>query len=488
MRADRKDMSLATAVLEQLADGVLVLSGGRVLLANPSACRLIGTDRATLVGAPVPGWVPDADADLALEAPGGVRTVACEVSPITLADDAPATLVILRDRSAQSAREAELTRLAHRDGLTGVLNRRAFDARLHEEAQRLAARGRSLGMIIVDLDHFKAVNDEHGHPVGDQVLVEAARRITEVARTADSVARLGGEEFGWLLPDATDADLLAAVARLRARYAAAPFAGSLRLTASIGFCDLATAGSAEALVARADEALYYAKACGRDMALSWAPDIARRLDAATDPRAGGDAFAVLAEAADEDGHGARVANLAVAIAAHLDWSPDRQARLHGAARLHDLGKLALPSTLIGRAGPLSADEREHVGQHARIGAALAARVLDAEQIDWVRGHHDRWSDARAETSPSEGAAPIASPSDGAVIIAVADAAASPSEGAAIIAVADAWDAMTTDRVYRPALSRAAALAELERGAGAQWRPDASELVRRGLRWMAEAAA
>jgi diguanylate cyclase (GGDEF)-like protein len=458
-------MSLASTVLEQLADGLLVLCDGRVLMVNAAACRLTGADRAALVGGPVPEWLPDADGEIALRGAGGLRTLQCERTPITLADDTPATLVTLRDRAAQSAREAELTRLAHRDGLTGLLNRRAFDARLHEEAQRLAARGRSLGMVIVDLDHFKRVNDERGHPVGDQVLAEAARRIAGVARTADSVGRLGGEEFGWLLPDATEADLLAAVRRLRARFAAAPFAGDLPLTASIGFCDLATAGSAERLVARADEALYYAKACGRDMALSWAPDIAERLDAVTDPRVdGADAFARLSHTADEDGHGARVANLAVAIAAHLDWTPDRQARLHGAARLHDLGKVALPSELIGRPGPLSDDERAHVGQHARIGAALAARVLDAEQESWVRGHHDRWSDAREAEGEGE------------------------SEGAALIAVADAWDAMTTDRVYRPALTRAAALAELERHAGGQFRPDAGALVRHALSWMAEAAA
>ena len=180
-------------------------------------------------------------------------------------------LVVLRDRSAHAEREAELTRLAHRDGLTGLLNRRAFDLRLHEEADRLAARGRPLGLVLIDLDHFKRVNDEHGHPAGDQVLAEAARRIESVARTADSVGRLGGEEFGWLLPDATEADLLAAVARLRARFGATPFpAGGqrLHLSASLGFCDLRTAGGADQLVARADEALYLAKSCGRDMALA----------------------------------------------------------------------------------------------------------------------------------------------------------------------------------------------------------------------------
>jgi diguanylate cyclase (GGDEF)-like protein len=456
--------ALAAAALEQLPDGVLVADDGHVLLANAAACRLTGTARADLLGAPVPAWVRRAHGPgQEVTLPGG--TVSATRTTIAFGGE-PATLITLHDRSVPTAREAELARLAHRDGLTGLLNRRAFDARLLEEAGRLAASGRPLGLVMVDLDHFKAVNDQHGHPVGDQVLAEAARRMTEVARTADSVGRLGGEEFGWLLPDATEADMLAAVGRLRRRFAAAPFAGHLALTASIGFCDLATAGTPDALVARADEALYYAKACGRDMALSWSPQIAQRLDLVTDPRADdrSTAFARLAGCADQaepeagGAHGVRVANLAVAIAAHLDWSPDRQARLHGAARLHDLGKVALPSTLIGRAGPLSDDERAHVDQHARIGASLAARVLDTEQESWIAGHHERW-DTAADALP---------------------------DGAGIVAIADAWDAMTTDRVYRPALTRAAALAELERCSGRQFRPDAGDLVRQALDWWSQA--
>jgi diguanylate cyclase (GGDEF)-like protein len=445
--------SLAAAVLDQLPHAVVVFRAGEIIMKNAAAAAL-PLHELTAPPAAAGAAAPETAVRL------GGRAFACTTTRAAL-PDGDALLMVLRDRSAYLAREAELTRLAHRDGLTGLLNRRAFDARLHEEAERLAARGRPLGLVLIDLDHFKRVNDEHGHPAGDQVLAEAARRIESVARTADSVGRLGGEEFGWLLPDATEADLLAAVARLRARFTGTPFqAGGqrLRLTASLGFCDLATVGGADQLVARADEALYLAKSCGRDMALGWSPDVAARVAAVTDPRADrDDAFERLAAASDSDDpeHGARVANLAVAMAADLDWTPDRQARLHGAARLHDVGKLALPSTLLGRPGPLSADEALHVGQHARIGAALAARVLDPEQETWIAAHHVRWDDT----------------------------AAPPPDGAALVAVADAWDAMTNDRVYRRRMTRAAALAELERGASrGQWRPDAPDLVRRALEW------
>jgi diguanylate cyclase (GGDEF)-like protein len=127
-----------------------------------------------------------------------------------------AQLVTVHDRSAEAAREAALVRQAHRDGLTGLLNQRSFTARLAEETERLSARGRPLGLVVVDPDHFKAVNDEYGHPVGDRVLAQAAQRIAAEARAIDSVGRIGGEEFAWLLPDASAAETLAAAERVRA--------------------------------------------------------------------------------------------------------------------------------------------------------------------------------------------------------------------------------------------------------------------------------
>src|SRR4029079_410169 len=142
-------------------------------------------------------------------------------------------------------------------------------ARLAGGPGRLSARGRPLGLVVVDLDHFKAVNDEYGHPVGDRVLAEAAQRIAAEARAIDSVGRIGGEEFAWLLPDASAAETLAAAERVRAAMRARPFAHGLALTASIRGCDLASAPDAATLMERADQALYWAKAHGRDAALRW---------------------------------------------------------------------------------------------------------------------------------------------------------------------------------------------------------------------------
>jgi len=267
--------AVALAALDGLSDGVLVVADGEVLVANGAAHRLTGHAAGELTGGPAPEWVATAAArggaiEVALPGRDGRRRRATvTVAPCPLPGGDVARLVTVHDRSAEAAREAELVRQAHRDGLTGLLNHRSFTARLAEEAERLSARGRPLGLVVVDLDHFKAVNDEHGHPVGDRVLAEAAQRIAAEARAIDSVGRIGGEEFAWLLPDASAGETLAAAERVRAAMRARPFAHGLALTASIGVCDLASASDAATLMERADQALYWAKAHGRDAALRW---------------------------------------------------------------------------------------------------------------------------------------------------------------------------------------------------------------------------
>jgi diguanylate cyclase (GGDEF)-like protein len=471
--------AVAAAALEGLRDGVLVVCGGEVLVANEAAHRLAGRAPGSLVGGPAPAWVATAAArggavEVALPGDDGRRRRATvTVAGCALPGGDAGELVTIHDRSAEVAREAELVRRAHRDGLTGLLNKRSFEARLMEEAERLGARDRPLGLVLVDLDHFKTVNDEHGHPVGDRVLAEAARRIAAEARAIDTVGRIGGEEFAWLLPDAAPDETLAAAERLRAAIRSRPFAHGLDLTASIGICDLGAAPDAATLMERADQALYWAKAHGRDAALQWSAltaarvVLARTLTGAPGDRI--DALARLAEEADsvpDGGHGRRVADLSVAIAARLDWSPTRQARLHRAARVHDAGKALISASLLSRPGRLSPLEAAHVRQHAALGAALAETALDAEQVRWVRHHHERWDGAGYPDGPAGEAIP---------------------DGARILALADAWDAMTTDRPYRPALGTDAALAEVERLSAAQFVPDAAPLLQDALRWWSAAA-
>jgi len=163
---------------------------------------------------------------------------------------------------------AELHRRATADALTGLPNRRAFEEALAREVARARRAGTPLALLAVDVDHFKRVNDQRGHPAGDAVLRAVAGRIASGARAGDLVARVGGEEFAVALPGAGPEAALEAAERIRARVAEEPIAlegGDLGVTVSVGVASLGEpAPDGPSLAARADEALYRAKRAGRD--------------------------------------------------------------------------------------------------------------------------------------------------------------------------------------------------------------------------------
>lgn len=175
---------------------------------------------------------------------------------------------IVRDITERKHHERELQRLASTDGLTGILNRRAFVAESEKLISIAARHARPLGLMVIDADHFKKVNDSHGHPAGDAVLKALARTLGQALRTSDLLGRLGGEEFGILLPE-TDVEgvkdvcerLLHAVRECVITHEDL----TLRITVSIGATVLAGVGdSFDKAFLRADQALYDAKHGGRD--------------------------------------------------------------------------------------------------------------------------------------------------------------------------------------------------------------------------------
>ncbi len=172
----------------------------------------------------------------------------------------------LREASAQ------LERLATIDALTGLLNRRVFDERLGVEFRRSQRYGRPLSLLMIDLDHFKRVNDEHGHPYGDFVLAETARNISDSIRESDVVGRYGDEEFVVMLPETEQEAALTVAEKLRAEVCAREFRRdgvSVRMTFSVGVSAFPATGIRDEadLTSRADEALYEAKRMGCDRAV-----------------------------------------------------------------------------------------------------------------------------------------------------------------------------------------------------------------------------
>jgi diguanylate cyclase (GGDEF)-like protein/PAS domain S-box-containing protein len=274
------------AIIAAADDGIVLSEEDRIVDVNPAMCRLIGYAREELIGLrrPYPFWPQRAVGQLTahverVAATGTSAQLECSLRcrdgrelPVAITTvmaahdaDSPVTQVsTVRDITRQKRYEAELVRLAARDPLTGLLNRRSFRENIEHELARSKLHRQPLSLAVLDLDHFKAVNDRYGHPVGDQVLVEITRRLQLLARPEENIARLGGEEFGWIFPNTTEAAAYDAAERARWIIAADPFPGVGRVTVSVGVCQIDRRDDAEQLYARADDALYRAKARGRN--------------------------------------------------------------------------------------------------------------------------------------------------------------------------------------------------------------------------------
>ena len=177
-----------------------------------------------------------------------------------------AELVEVAIGNAEARTSLELQ--ASTDVLSGLPNRRVLEERLAHETELAAARGTKLSAVVLDIDHFKTVNDSFGHLTGDRVLAEVAARLRGVARPGEIVARYGGEEFVWLLPGSGGEEALQAAERARLAVASQPFDEVGSITVSAGVCELQGAGT-HALLACADHALYASKHAGRNRTMRY---------------------------------------------------------------------------------------------------------------------------------------------------------------------------------------------------------------------------
>ena len=208
------------------------------------------------------------DIEVAMKTSTGHEFVA-EMAAISMDfQKVPAVLVALNDISQRKELEAELFQQASTDSLTGINNRRYFITQAEQELRRSRRFARDMSVMLIDLDHFKAVNDQHGHAVGDAVLQGAVKRALESLRQSDFIGRIGGEEFAVVLPE-TDITAARDVAeRLRLHLAERPIIAervAVPSTVSIGLAQLtAQDASIDAVLHRADVALYRAKNAGRN--------------------------------------------------------------------------------------------------------------------------------------------------------------------------------------------------------------------------------
>jgi diguanylate cyclase (GGDEF)-like protein len=326
----------------------------------------------------------------------------------------------------------ELEAAASTDSLTGLANRRAFVADLDRRLQR----GREADpcvLMLFDLDGFKNYNDSFGHLAGDALLQRLGHALSAAAIAGGGTAyRLGGDEF-CVLADA------AARAQLEAASVAAlsDHGEGFDIGASFGTVLLPAEGSESTEALRiADQRMYAQKNSGRATAGRQSTDVLLRVLAERHPDLGEHIHSVAALARD--------------VGRSLGLGAEDLEQVGDAAELHDVGKMAIPDTILTKPGPLDAEEWEFMKRHTLIGERIvAAAPALAPVARLVRSSHERWDGTGYPDGLAREEIPL---------------------GARIVAVCDAYDAIVSDRAYRASRTPAEAMAELERCAGSQFDP------------------
>lgn len=276
-RGDRISQVPITAarVLREVSDALVVLDGtGRVIHANPtarsvllrpSAPELTGLQWAQVADEALLS-LPD-DAEGRTVTTSGGQVVQLKVGTVRVGGRQRARVLIARDVTELEALRHHLDDLASRDPMTGARNRRHLNVRLPTLVEAARLTGTPLCAAMLDLDHFKEVNDEHGHAMGDRVIIAVVQDVSDALRAEDVLVRTGGDEFLVLLPATTADEAIVVVDRLRAGCAQLRFAtrrDPVRVALSAGVAELAPGWTGDDLLAAADRALYRAKSAGRD--------------------------------------------------------------------------------------------------------------------------------------------------------------------------------------------------------------------------------
>ncbi len=373
--------------------------------------------------------------------------------------------------------QEKLRAAAVTDGLTRLCNHDHFNRLLDRELSRARRYGRPLALIVLDIDHFKAINDTFGHLVGNEVLEELARVLRDNARDADVVGRFGGEEFVILLPESTSADAEKLAVRIQHAVSETlhvPALGEHPVSASFGIADTEDlrVQSAADLVDLADRAMYTAKRRGRNTVVCAAAGLDAEDEAAPlqadqieslQKRIAvlkalardvyGQSITCLGQALVEKDpytarHSVNVSFYAGEIARQLGCAQGTVKSISNAGLLHDIGKVGIPDRVLLKRGPLTSLEQTIIAQVPFISTRIVEclRILESEVLI-IRHQREYFDGSGMPDGLLADQIPI---------------------GARVLLVADAFDAMTTDRVYRQRRSIDEVVAELRTGAGRQF--------------------
>ena len=378
-----------------------------------------------------------------------------------------------KSRKVVRRQNHELKALATRDPLTGCFNRRTLFAEFEKHWETSERSKRPLACMMVDIDHFKNINDEYGHSAGDQVLQGIAETLRKTARRSDFVCRYGGEEFCIVLPQIDLEEAVQAAERFRLALNAETF-GGVRVTASFGVSARCLGAShPQELLDQADKALLAAKRSGRNRSIRFdqappellqaGPETSRRkvdsevcmvIDDGANSIPYQAVSGLLAALAyrhpDTAEHSKRVADLCVTVGCGL-LSQKELYVVEMGALLHDLGKLGIPDNVLLKDEALTAEDWKTLRSHETIGVEIIRTAFTSEALESIVQLQNAWFGG-TPTDPSL-------PKGTKIPV-----------GARLLAIVNAYDSMTNDQVYRKARPQADAFAELRRCAGTQFDP------------------
>lgn len=378
-----------------------------------------------------------------------------------------------------------LRKAAITDGLTGLYNHDYLTGIVERELHRARRYGGRLSLLMIDLDFFKAVNDTYGHLVGNQTLLEVARVLRATIRQFDTPGRFGGEEFAIVAPEADLDDAVAIGERIRRGIADTLQVPALKdhvVTASVGIAciDDARVRTASDLIDLADQALYAAKRKGRNR-VATAFDVGdlegpgaiehaevenlRRRVATLSTQAKEvymqTIFSLLQALEEKDPFTARhshnVAFYCDQLASAMNLSTPLVKAIYNAGLLHDVGKVGIPDRILVKPSALTETEQMVMQQVPFITVRIIdhLRILETEMH--IIRHQREFFDGSGYPEGLQGEQiPI---------------------GARILLLANAFDALTTDRVYRPCRTIAQAIEEIERTSGKQFDPEVVRVLR-----------
>ncbi len=371
----------------------------------------------------------------------------------------------------QQARLSSLT-----DPLTGVGSRKLLEDKLQSEFDRAKRYKRPFSVAIIDLDHFKMINDVLGHGVGDEAIRKMAACMKSQKRTPDVLARYGGDEFVIVMPETRAADAQTLLERIRSKIREIRLPQDTGLSMSCGVAESdPSQDDPRDVMRRADLALYGAKNAGRDCVKLWDETMARLIDAedleiekikTLQRRVAGlsekaekmfmESIWSLVQALEaKDSYAKRhtenVMHYSVGIAQTMELGPKHVDLIRRAAMIHDIGKIGIPDSILTKPGDLTPHERKVIEQHPMIAVRILEKMSFLErEVAIVRHHHEKWNGQGYPDGLARTAIPL---------------------GSRVICVADTFDALTATRSYHDERLIIEALRILKDSAGYDFDPD-----------------